>query len=182
MAARGQRPTRTIGGTPVALFRHMSTDDKPLIGTNPMTSAAWKRAHPSPTADPQIVGDLDRLQHAERELGFALAVARQPDTAAMVSAHQTRALELRQLITSLGGAPSDHGLRELPHEPDQIAGLGDARGILIALADDARALADLYQDALRHAAGAPSAHDLLARNLAATRTEADGYAATSARL
>jgi hypothetical protein len=87
-------------------------DDTPLVTRDPIRAAQRERAHPTPTADPQLVADLDRLQRAEGELAAMLAAAA-PDEAA---GHAREAEALRGRIRALGGAPSDGGSRELPYE------------------------------------------------------------------
>jgi hypothetical protein len=146
-------------------------DGSPLIGEHPYLAAARERANPTATGDSQVVGDLDRLQLAERELAAALAVAHDAQAAALAPVHQGRADELRRLIVELGGAPSDHGLRELPHEPEQLGGVLDRRAIHSALADDGRVLAELYEVSAEHAFGLPAVHERLTQHLIATRVE-----------
>jgi hypothetical protein len=158
-------------------------DDRPLIGKHPYRSAAREAAHPSPTSDPQVVGDLDRLQLAERELGASLAAVRQilPSAEEDSRAHGQRAAELGRLIGGLGGAPSESGLRELPHEAEQMAGIADPRALFVALAANAAALVELYTQAQAHVMQAELAGPV-EQLLEATRSEAARYEAEARRL
>jgi len=162
-------------------------EDRPLVAAHPYLSAARELENPSPTADPQVVGDLDRLQIAEDVLATALEVIRdapadsprdpnlvereraQEESAAN---HRERAVVLREAVVALGGVPSAYGLRDLPNEPDQLGALTDPRSIDAALAADAEALADLYEAAVANAHALPTIRDLLLDHLGATRQEA----------
>lgn len=152
-------------------------DDVPLVSHHPYLSAAEERANPTATTDPQVIGDLDRLQVAERELAAALAITHDVEAHTHAPTHLERAEALRRLIVELGGAPSDYGLRELPHEPEQLGGVRDRRSIYSALHDDARVLADLYEGAVEHATALEPAHRLLEQHLIATRADVARFAA-----
>jgi hypothetical protein len=157
--------------------------DRPLIGKNPYLAAAREREHPTPTSDPQVVGDLDRLRLAERELGASLAAARHilPSAEEDKRAHEQRAAELGRLITGLGGAPSESGPRELPHEAEQMAGVADPRAVFVALAANAAALVELYTQAQAHVVHAELA-GAIDQLLDATRSEAARYESEAQRL
>lgn len=157
--------------------------DRPLVGKNPYLAAARERAHPTPTSDPQVVGDLDRLQLAERELVASLAAARHilPSADSDRRAHEQRAAELGRVITGLGAAPSESGLRELPHEAEQVAGIADPGALMAALAANTGSLVDLYTQAQAHIVLAELA-GVIEHLLDATRSEAARYESEARRL
>jgi hypothetical protein len=153
---------------------------RPLVGEHPYLGAAREHRHPAPTGDPQTVGDLDRLQLAERALADALAAARGRLEAslaehldAMITKHRSNVPELVRLIRELGGAPSDHGPNEMPQPSDEIARLILPAALAAALADDARSLVRLYRVALDRLRDGNGTYATLASFLTTAQLDAD---------
>lgn len=139
-------------------------DYPPLVSNRSpsIERARREHAHPSPTADPDLIARLNRLVEAEHNaaamVATAVDLARDPaladELAAMAAVHQEHARTLADVVSALGGAAPrpDQSAQVLSRSPGDLAYVQSDAELLAMLAATTDELIARYDDDVSHPA------------------------------